>query len=84
MSPQPRYSNPAQQRFLEDIARGKCSAVSRGSGAVSRYFPTVNGEIVTVLGAPEEGFACYGDAKNAAIRYRESCREALAQANGDL
>lgn len=83
----PRFTD-WRQGVLETLARGRlAAAMSRlgpDRGFAVRWRPTVAGERVRNGDDPEEGFATKPEAVAAARRYRDSCREALAETNGSV
>lgn len=84
---EPRYSD-WRQGALETLSRGRPSAaMSRlgpEHGFALRWKPTVAGERVRNADDPEDGFETKPEAVAAARRYRESCREVLAETNGSM
>lgn len=62
-----------RQQFLESLARGKCSAVSRrfSPDMNLRWMPTIAGKIMTGGDLPFGGFGTRADAIAAAKRFRD-------------
>ncbi|MDB5550644.1 MAG: hypothetical protein JWL86_628 [Rhizobium sp.] len=80
MTRRPSFLDPNRQQFLEKLARGKCGAVMRRSLLTADVFwrPCVADQVVG-----DETFEAKPEAVAAAKRFRESCREQIAQANGE-
>lgn len=74
-----------RQQFLESLARGKCSAVSRTTPLGFRlgWYPTVSGEEIPGPSVPRDGFTRKSEAVAAAKKFRDDCRNQIALANGE-
>lgn len=79
---EPRYTDDRQSK-LESYARGKCSAAQRTVGVGPRYFPTIAGDWID---DPQfaDGFQHFADALFAARKFRDQCRQQLAETNGSM
>lgn len=77
----PRYLDDRQD-FLETMARGKPGALHRNLGLLRRYIPSINGTPIG-LGDEVDHYERKSDAVAAARQFRDQCRAAIAEANGD-
>lgn len=87
MSLHPYFEDEDKQQFLEKLARGKPGAVSRPGAGISverQWFPTIDGESVFAADGGLIGHKTRSAAKEAAAKFRDECRNTIAQANGAL
>jgi hypothetical protein len=69
-----RFADPEVQAFARSLAHGRCGAVSERQGARLLWYPAINRERVPCDRAP---FLTSGEAKVAAMQFREECRDQL-------
>jgi hypothetical protein len=80
MTPRASFLDPKRQQHLVKLARGKnCGGMMRHSTLSGERFwrPSIGDDVVG-----DETFSTKDEAKAAAIRFRDDCREKIAQANG--
>lgn len=82
---EPRYSDERQGK-LERWANGNCGAISEmpPMGFHLSYYPTIRGETIPDPDTPRDGYKRRAEAIAAARKFKELCRERLAETNGSM
>lgn len=80
---EPRFANPDEQDFVQGLADGKCSTVSRRDGVGLKYFPTVDDKIIPDAKHPG-GHATHRAALARGRQLRDMAGDTLAETNGSM
>lgn len=66
----------------EKVARGKCGAAERRFGGNVKWLPTINGIPAQIGEGEDDCFDFRDDAVAVAKRFRDKCRNAIAEDQG--